>query len=249
MAATLALQLYSLRDEIVHDYRGIVEKVAAAGYAGVEPAGFPGSSLAEAVAIYRDNGLTVCSSHGAVPVGDDEQQVIENAQAMGTTRLVSGRGPDDFAAVDKIRESCDIFNQAAGNAATHGMTFSIHNHWWEFTTLDGTPVYKIMLEHLDPAVLFQIDTYWVKTGGIDPASVVEELGARAPLLHIKDGPCVKGEPMTAVGRGTMDFAAIHAVSGHAEWYIVELDTCATDMVDAVTDSAAWLLEGGYAHGR
>jgi len=63
------------------------------------------------------------------------------------------------------------------------------------------------------------------------------------LLHIKDGPCVKGEPMTAVGEGVMDFDAVMGAVGDAcEWYIVELDSCATDMVEAVEKSATYLKD-------
>ena len=38
---SLALQLYSLRAELVEDFDTVVREVAAAGYAGVEPFGYP----------------------------------------------------------------------------------------------------------------------------------------------------------------------------------------------------------------
>ena len=245
MTAKLALQLYSLRAELEPDYRGILEQVAAAGYQGVEPAGYPGSSLQEAADMYRELGFTVCSAHTRIPVGDDEQRVIEEIQALGATRIVSGRGPDEYTDEDKIQATCDLFNQAAANAAKHGLTFGIHNHWWEFEPLNGEPVYRHMLRHLDPAVFFEIDTYWVQTGGCDPAAVVRELGPRIPLLHIKDGPCRKGEPMVAVGEGVMDFDAVTQAAAATEWYIVELDACATDMMEAVVKSAQFLKENGH----
>jgi sugar phosphate isomerase/epimerase len=79
---------------------------------------------------------------------------------------------------------------------------------------------------------------------------VGRLGKRAPLLHIKDGPCVRGEPMVAVGDGTMDFSRIvEAGAGSTEWMIVELDACATDMVEAVEKSYHYLVRNGLAHGK
>jgi hypothetical protein len=45
--------------------------------------------------------------------------------------------------------------------------------------------------------------------------------------------------MTAVGSGRMPVADILAASP-AEWHVVELDRCATDMLTAVGDSLAWL---------
>ncbi len=79
---------------------------------------------------------------------------------------------------------------------------------------------------------------------------IRELGARAPLLHIKDGSCKKEDPMTAVGEGVMDFHAIaEAGSSTVEWMIVELDECATDMMEAVEKSCTYLTEEGLAQGK
>jgi sugar phosphate isomerase/epimerase len=226
-----------------------MRQVADAGYAGVEPAGFPGSSLPEAAALYRDLGLTVCSAHTPLPVGDDLEPVLEQMRALGATRIVSGRRPEQFNDLAAIQESCALFNEAAANAAEAGMTFHIHNHWWEFGTLDGRRVYEIMLEHLDPAVGFEIDIYWVQTAGCDPAAVIHRIGQRAPLLHMKDGPCAQGEPMVAVGQGNVDMQAVVTAAPHAEWFIVELDRCATDMMEAVRQSAAFLMAKGWVDGR
>jgi uncharacterized membrane protein len=67
-------------------------------------------------------------------------------------------------------------------------------------------------------------------------------------LHIKDGPAVKDAPMVAVGDGTLDFVAI-AQSSAAEWWIVELDECATDMLEAVQKSYTYLTARGLAVGK
>jgi sugar phosphate isomerase/epimerase len=107
-----------------------------------------------------------------------------------------------------------------------------------------------MLEYLSPDVFFEIDTYWVQTAGPDPAEVVKKLGQKAPFLHIKDGPCVKGEPMVAVGDGVMDFPSIiEAGEGTTEWLVVELDACATDMMEAVKKSYDYLVGTGLARGN
>jgi sugar phosphate isomerase/epimerase len=130
------------------------------------------------------------------------------------------------------------------------MTFGIHNHWWEFLRVGDRYAYQIAMDHLVPGVFFEVDTYWVQTAGVDPATVVRELGARAPLLHIKDGACQRGQPMTAVGDGVIDFAGIVAASGDVvEWMIVELDSCAGDMMEAVAKSCAYLTREGLADGK
>ena len=52
--------------------------------------------------------------------------------------------------------------------------------------------------------------------------------------------------MTAVGAGKMPVAEILAASPSVEWKVVELDACATDMMEAVADSISWLTSQGLA---
>ena len=56
----------------------------------------------------------------------------------------------------------------------------------------------------------------------------------------------KDDPMTAVGAGRMPVAEILAAAPSAEWHIVELDRCATDMLTAVEQSLQWLAGNGLA---
>ncbi len=249
MKPQVALQLYTVRDLIAKtNYADIVKEIAAMGYAGVEPAGFPGTTPQAAAKLFRDLGLIVCGIHSPPPIGEKKTEVLDTAAVLGCQRLVTGKGPADFKTRDLIHKSCEEFNRASQAARENGLTLSIHNHWWEFQSVDGRPVYEWLLEDLDKQVLFEIDVYWVKTGGCDPAKVVKQLAARSPLQHIKDGPCRQGEPMTAVGDGTVDFPAIAKVS-KAEWWIVELDECATEMMEAVRKSYRYLTTKGFVRGK
>jgi sugar phosphate isomerase/epimerase len=170
--------------------------------------------------------------------------------AYGSPRVVSGRGPEHFGTLELIRQTCRLFNEAHGVAAAHGLRFGIHNHWWEFERVQGRFVYQVMLEHLHPEIFFEVDTYWVQSAGVDPVAVVKELGERAELLHIKDGPALKGVPQVAVGQGVVDVRGIVQASGDAaEWLIVELDDCATDMLEAVELSYHYLFTEGLGHGN
>lgn len=250
MISPVALQLYSLREYAQKDFVKTIHKVAEMGYAGVEPANFPGTTPVEAGKLFRELGLAVPSAHLPLPVGDKKNEVLEAMEAIGSTRVISGKGPGDFETVDKIKETCEVFNTAGENARNAGMTFGIHNHWWEYLEVDGRYAYQYMADWLDPDIFMEIDTYWVQTAGVDPALVIRELGARVPILHIKDGPCVKSEPMTAVGDGVMDFhAVVKAGEAYTEWLIVELDRCATDMEIAVAKSVKYLIDEGLGTGK
>lgn len=250
MSANIALQLYTIREYLAKDFEGGVRRIAAMGYKGIETAGFAGTTPQAAAKLFRELKLEVCSVHMDMPVGDAAKTTVETMQVLGSKRIFCGMGPDDFKTMDQIKASCGKFDQGCAAAVKNGMQFGIHNHWWEFFKVDGRYIYQIMIESLDPRVLFEIDTYWVKTAGVDPAAVVKELGPRAPVLHIKDGPAVRGQPMTAVGEGTLDFAAIAKAAGrNTEWMVVELDSCATDMFDAVKRSYAYLTSNGLAVGN
>jgi sugar phosphate isomerase/epimerase len=106
-----------------------------------------------------------------------------------------------------------------------------------------------MLELLDPSVMFEIDTYWVKTAGLDPAEIIRKLGNRVNLLHLKDGPAAIEPPQVALGEGVMDIPAAVNAAESAEWLIVELDHCATDMLEAVDKSYQYLVNEGLGHGK
>ena len=243
MTAPIGIQLYSVRENLALDFEGTLVKIAKMGYDGVETAGFPeGVSPAQAKALFDELGLRVTSSHSALPLGDDKQKVLDGLAAIGCPHLVSPwMDPANYKSEDTMKALAEIFNQSAAVAAENGMKFSIHNHAFEFAKVNGELAINILKKYLDPSINFQIDTYWVQVAGHNPVVVVADLGGRAPLLHIKDGPATKEADMTAVGDGVMDVPGIiRAGEPYTEWLIVELDRCATDMLEAVEKSYLYL---------
>jgi sugar phosphate isomerase/epimerase len=251
MPSPIALQLYSLRELLNAGYAAGIRKVAEIGYAGVETVAFPGTTPRVAAQLFQELGLTVCSAHLPLPLGDKQAEVLDTMAALGCARLVCAWKPQElFASIDGIRQVCDELNAANIVARANGLTLSYHNHWAECALVGGHRAYEIMFAHLSPEILFEVDTYWAKTAGVDPITLVRQLGTRAPLLHIKDGPCVMDAPMTAVGDGVQDLPGIVAAgAGATEWLIVEIDRCATDMLEAVAKSYQYLVGKGLAYGR
>jgi len=254
MALPIALQLYTLREAMASDFVGVIHKVAELGYAGVEVAGviYDHTTPKAAAQLFKDLGLTVAGAHESLPLGGDKNAVLDRMATLDTTRLICPwRPPEQFKSADSIKAVCDELNTADEVARQNELTLLYHNHWFEYELVGGRPANQIMLEYLSPTVQLEIDTYWVQVGGQNPAQVVKDLGLRAPLLHIKDGPADNREnPMTAVGEGVMDWEAIiGAGQGATEWLIVELDRCATDMLEAVRKSYVYLTGKGFARGR
>ncbi len=248
MTLPIALQTYTVREQFGRDFKGSVQRVAAMGYRALEITfEIPGVKPKAAAKLFRELTLAVPSAHLPLPLGKNERPVLDFARQFGLSYLVAMHGPNDFKSLDQIRHICDQYNQAAAVAARHGLSVAYHNHWWEFGMVEDRLAFDVMLEHLDPAVGFEVDTYWVRAAGHDPAAVVQRLGQRAPLLHIKDGPATLEEPMVAVGQGVLDFPAIVAAASGAQWLVVELDRCATDMLTAVEQSHRYLVQEGLGH--
>jgi sugar phosphate isomerase/epimerase len=251
MPLPIALQLYTLREAAAKDYTAVVNKVAEMGYAGVEPAGFPGTNAQAAGKLFKSLGLEVVGLHAPLPTPDKQNEILDTAGALGCKRIgCAYLPPERFKTVDGIKGVCEDLNAADAFAREHGLRFYYHNHWFEYGQVDGQPTQKIMLQHLAPTVELEIDTYWTQTGGANVLSVLKDVGARATLLHVKDGPADnKDSDMVALGDGVMDWHAIIPAAKHAEWLIVELDRCATDMMAAVAKSYKYLVGEGLARGN
>jgi sugar phosphate isomerase/epimerase len=253
MPKPIALQLYSVREALANDFTGVVRRVADMGYIGVEPFGgaFANTPPQEAALLFRELGLDVPGTHSPLPLGDQKNEVLDRMAALGTTRLIiPWLPPEEFQSVDTIRRACERLNEGSAVARANGFELLYHNHWQEYGPVNGRYAYQVMLDCLEPNINLEIDTYWVKAAGRDPAAVLKELGARAILLHIKDGPAVRGQPMVALGEGTLDIPAIiEAGEDNAEWMVVELDECATDMMTAVEKSYRYLTSKGLARGK
>ncbi len=244
MINKIGLQLYSLREELEQDFAGTMRKVRKMGYTAVETYGFSGTSSKEAAVLFQDLGLTVTGAHADLPLGDNKNKVLDMMGMYEAKWLLCPYLPSDqFTSEDNVRRLCDRLNESDAIARANGLSFAYHNHWFEYEPVDGRLAYEIMLEELEPTIFFELDTYWIRTAGIDPVTIVKQMGSRAPLLHIKDGPAtIKGD-MVALGEGIIDIPAILDASGdNAEWLIAELDRCATDMLTAVDKSYQYLAK-------
>jgi sugar phosphate isomerase/epimerase len=239
MPPRIGLQLYTVRDAIAEDLPGTLERVAAMGYRGVETAFFGDVVPPEAPALLRDLGLEVFAAHTNLPLGEDADAALRAAELLGAPRLVWHGWPRDdrYDTRDGIMQLAGEFNRAGRITAAHGRVLAIHNHWWECEEIDGEPAWRIFLAELDPGIGFELDAYWATFAGADAAAVAAEMGNRLMLLHLKDGPIARHEPMTALGTGRMDIPPVLATAAdHPAWVVVELDEVAGDPFAAVAES-------------
>ena len=256
MALPLGLQLYSLREAAAKDFPGVLAKVADMGYAGVEFAGLHNMKAADVAKIVADLGMKCVSAHMACPDKDNVNQLVDDAKALGIGYIVTGGWIDHFKDYSSILSFAAKVEAGAELVAPYGLEVGIHNHWVEFDHLvDGKLPHAIFMS-LTRKAFSQLDIYWAKFGGTNPAAYLATLAGRVPLLHVKDGTLEKSDkgtpctPHTAVGAGKIDTPAAVAAAEKAgtKWLLVELDSCATDMEAAVRQSAEYLIGNGLAEG-
>jgi sugar phosphate isomerase/epimerase len=255
IAPPLAVQLYTFRDAMRRDPAEVISRVAELGFVGVEavsavraPDAVPDAATLKP--LLDESGLTVCSTHVALPERSNASLLFDEQEELGNDLLIVSGGREDFETVDAVARFAERMNEAASLVAARGMGLGYHNHWWEWdATGDGQSGYELLWDRLDSAIFAEVDIYWARVAGRDPAEVIARLGPRARLAHVKDGPAVVGEPMTAVGRGEVDVGAALTAGEHLEWHVIELDECATDLFEAVGESARWLVDHGFSSRR
>jgi sugar phosphate isomerase/epimerase len=238
-----ALQLYTLREQLeTIGRKAVLQSVADFGYGAVEPYDVL-TDPEQLRADLDEAGLAVCSVHAKILDGEGEA-MVRGAVALGAgTVIVPWADPVRFADSEAIAVLAGELNQAAVKLADQGLRLGYHNHDFELSSIvGGRPALELLADALDPAVILEVDTYWAAVGGQDVPALLRRLGDRVRYLHVKDGPIGtrEGDMMVAVGSGRMPVADILAACPSAEWHVVELDRCATDMLTAVGDSLSWL---------
>ncbi len=243
----IALQLYSVRDEMQQDFEGTLRKVRELGYDGVEFAGLFNLSPAAVRDMLRDAGLTPVSAH--VPFVDmmaDPEKVVADYKEIGCAYIAIPYLTPEFRPgaekFDEISRGAALIGEAASRA---GLTLLYHNHDFEFEKLGSAYALDVLYEKV-PASLLQteLDTCWVKVAGEDPAAYIRKYSGRAPVVHLKDFAGSKQENMyeligldegkknadggfefRPLGKGVQDFPAILAASQEAgaKWVVVEQD--------------------------
>lgn len=225
----VSVQLYTLRDATSKDLPGVLKALKKIGYAGAELAGYGNLKTASEVKkAFDDAGLKVSGAH----VGYDQlvgefDKVVADHKTLGNKNVIipwlDEKHRTDGAA---WRKFAGVLNEYGKKLADQGFVLSYHNHDFEFKKFDGKYALDIVWEHTDAKLVkAELDVYWVKRGGVDPASYIKQLGSRVSLIHLKD--MAADGKFAPVGTGTLDFPGVTdaAASVGVAWGAVEQDDC------------------------
>jgi sugar phosphate isomerase/epimerase len=239
----IACQLYTVRALTHADFPGAIKAVADIGYRAVELAGYGSARTAgEARKVLSDHGMAVVGSHTNLEnLERNLPRLIEESRALGNRTIVLSFLPEprrtDAAG---WRSAARLLDQIGATLRQQGLELAYHHHHFEFQKFDGKYALDILWENSEPQNLkAELDTFWIKYGGEDPAGYIARLGARTPLLHLKDMRTRPDRRFAEVGDGILAFPAILAAAERAgvRWGIVEQDsTYDTPPLDAVRRS-------------
>ncbi len=235
---TAGLQLYSVRDVIVKDPKGVIQKVAAAGYNEVEMYGltadnkFYGLSVKELVQVLKSNNLKSPSGHYAPEKflfengnGDDVKNFCEVGNALGHQYIiVPYLAEERRKTIDQYKAIAERLNKAGEICKKANLQLAYHNHDFEFMDINGQHGYDIFLNNTDKdLVKMEMDLYWVVRAGYDPVELFKKHPGRFHFWHVKDMDKADKTKNTEVGNGTVDFKKIFANAKLAgvKHYIVE----------------------------
>ncbi len=251
MKLPVAVQLYSVRDEMEQDFYGTIKEMKELGYDGVEFAGLFGEEPAKIKAFCEEIGIVPISAH--VPYYD----MLENPEAVLADYAEIGC---KYVVVPYLTEECrpgtDGFDATVegirkiGEAAKKfGLQLLYHNHDFEFVKIGEEYALDVLYSTVPEDILkTEIDTCWVNVAGVDPAEYVVKYTGRAPVVHLKDfrkSGSGQGKlydligideeesaeeeessfSFMPVGYGMQDIPAILAAceDAGAEWVVVEQD--------------------------
>jgi len=105
----------------------------------------------------------------------------------------------------------DSFNKAGEICKNNGLRFAYHNHAYTYKAFSGMIPQDFMMDNTDPALVdFEMDIYWVVTGGADPVEYLKKYPNRFRLCHVKDRMADTDERMAScnLGSGIIDYPSI-----------------------------------------
>ncbi len=200
----IALQLYSLRNEMKEDPLKYHQLISEWGIENLEGGGNYGMSDLEYEKLLADNNLQF------VGVGADYGQltqsltpIIQEANRLGAKYVTCYWIPhtEGPISLDEIKIATALFNQTGKELKKEGLEFLYHPHGYEFAEEGNGVVFDYMLKNAKDFA-FNMDVYWVKMGGGDPLKIMKKNKGKFPMLHLKDRQI--GTPNSKDGHGDIE---------------------------------------------
>ena len=224
------IQLWSVRDDLAKDPKGVLKQLASYGYKQIESfegakGMFWGMSNTEFKTEMDNLGMKIIASH--CDINKDFEKKAADAAAIGMKYLICPyKGPQKD--IDAFKKFADEFNQKGEICKKNGIRFAYHNHDYSFVTMNGEMGQDVMMKNTDASLVdFELDMYWVVAAGQDIETWLKKYPKRFRLCHVKDrkkdAPLTEKDASVVVGTGSINYPKIlkTAKKYGMEYYIVE----------------------------
>lgn len=224
------IQLYTLREEMPKDPKGILKSLSSFGFNQIE--GYEGGQgmfwnmgHKDFKKYLDDLGMEMVSSHCSI--FENFETKVEQAAEIGMSYLICPYiGPQK--SMEDWKKVTELFNNCGRVCNEHGIRFAYHNHEYTFKAFSGMIPHDFLMKNTDPELVdHQMDIYWVVTGGADPIDYLERYPNRFRLCHVKDRmKTASPEERSAscdLGTGSIDYPKILRIAQEqgVQFFILE----------------------------
>ena len=227
-APRIGVQLWSVKDEIKHDFEGTLAKLAALGFQGVEFAGEFGRFRHDPAGLraFLDKYKLACAG-AHVPF-----EQFAPAKFDATTSFYITAGCTDLivpadsraGSTDGSAELARDLSALSARLAPLGMRTGYHNHAQEMTGPDGQSAWDVLARGTPGTFILQQDVGWTHAAGNNPVAFIERYPGRSVSLHIKAKLAKGASGIPIIGQDDADWVATTRAAhgaGGTRWLIVE----------------------------
>lgn len=256
-ANKIGIQLYSLREQLPKDVRGVITNVAKAGYKEVETFGYNketgywGLHSKEFSNLLKEHGLTTPSGHYGLDSffrdgsRADLDTYIEVAHTTGQSYIIIPSLNEGLIKTKAdFMQVAQKMNQMAEILKKEGLKLGYHNHNFEWKPADGTTFYETILKETDPSLVhMEMDIFWVVRAGQDPVALLKKHKGRFALVHVKDRDKTQTDLNTEIGKGSIDYKTIipQAKAEGVTHFIMEQENFTNiDAYQSIAESARYM---------
>lgn len=209
-----------------NNVKGVIAKVAQAGYQDVETYGYSKENgfwgldpkayrkLLDANRLVSSSGHYEFGQYISTGNEDIVKTIIEAGTTVGQQYItVPYLGEELRTTADDYRLIAERINRAAELCKEANLNLAYHNHDFEFNQFGDTTGYEILLKETDPSLVgFEADLFWFARAGKDPIAYFKEYPGRFVMWHVKDMDKNSPKLSTEIGNGSINYKEIFSNS-------------------------------------
>ena len=239
----LGAQFYSIRTACTtpEDLKESFRKIKEIGYEVVQISGVCDISAEELKSFSEEYSLPITSTHKPYSeILNNTDYLINYHKTINCPIIGLGGMPtENRKSLEGVRAFINSMKEPIKKIKDAGLTFTYHNHGFEFDVVDGVKIYDVLLEEA-PEMHFIHDVYWSTFAGEDPIKYINIIGKdkRMTNIHFKDMRTAPAGPICPCGEGVIDFKPIIKACKEygIEYALVEQDN-APDLGDVFEQMA------------